>query len=128
MHLVLLLAVRASSSALRFRFSFYSPERTETEPGERNGEAYGKQQASRTGSMGLVFAIFAQAGDSSDSGDREEGKSSHFEPELVQHASKRFGDGMDGREQGAPRPAAVQHVGGQVPDRSDFACRFARDH
>src|SRR6266436_4594458 len=108
-----------SSSELLGRLAFssllYSPERAQPEPDERNREAHGKHQPSRSCRVArLVLPVLAHAGQRSDSGNRQEGESGHFQPELVQHPPERVRYRPGPCQYGAARLTALHHIGGYV--------------
>src|SRR6266446_3795003 len=125
-----------SSSELLGRLAFssllYSPERAQPEPDERNREAHGKHQPSRSCRVArLVLPILAHAGQRSDSSKRQEGESSHFQPELMQHPPERARRRAETGQKRLARPAALHHVGGYVSGHTvnqlDFSRHFAGD-
>jgi hypothetical protein len=103
----------SSLIALRYlalRFSPYSPEGTQAEPGKRNGEADCEHQTAwAVGMARLVLCIFADTGHGSYGGHRQKDKSGDFQPELMEHAADRTSGLAHSGQNGAARTVALYH-------------------
>src|ERR1019366_560587 len=120
---------RFSYWLLALSFSLYPPERAQPKPGERNREAYRKQQPPRSCRVArLVLPVLAQAGERPDPGNRQKHESGHFQPELVQYPPERTRRRADRRQHRPARPAALQQLGGHTENQLDFSRRLAVDH
>src|SRR5208337_763465 len=122
-------SVAVGSQFLALSSSFHPPERTQSEPGERNREAHREQQPAWSGRVArLVPAVLAQASYGSDPSHRQKHESRHFQPELVQNPPEGLSRRPDSRQQRPAGPAALQHLGDRTENLLDFSRRLAVDH